>query len=45
MLWRLSLLPADDPSASATRAFATASGGIVNTVNAASPIPTQLTPG
>jgi hypothetical protein len=38
-------LVAEDPSASATRALAVASGGIVASVNADRPIPTQLTSG
>jgi hypothetical protein len=38
-------LVAEEPSASPTRALAAASGGIVTSVNAARPIPTQLTSG
>ena len=45
MFWRPSLLVAEEPIRSPTRALAIASGGIVTEVKAASPIPTQLTPG
>jgi hypothetical protein len=43
MFWRPSDLVADEPSLSPTRAFVTASGGIVASVTTESPMPIQLT--
>ncbi len=45
MFWRPSLLVAAEPSRSPTRPLAIASGGIVASVTAESPIPTQLASG
>src|SRR3954451_12870743 len=45
MVWWLSLVVADEPSASPTFRFARASGGIATSVTTASPIPIQLTLG